>query len=181
MNWREARTWAASWEWGDAPAWAAFGLAAIALVFSIKAQKDGRRSADAAVASVKEARLSRVASEKSAAVAAETLADQRREAAERRAEEEEANRPRAVLTIEHSRKAVWQLINSGTAAAENVRCEERPEAMVRGWPDGLSIPAGEVHEFMMAGSMQASIPPVLRVTWDGQEEPVPLRVPPRVD
>ncbi|MER5677382.1 hypothetical protein ABT081_10635 [Streptomyces sp. NPDC002238] len=167
---------------GDAAGWAAFAISGGALFVAVKAQRDGRRSANAAEASVEEARLSRVASERSATVAEETLADQRREAAERRAAEEEANRPRAALSIEHSRKAVWQLINSGTATARNIRLEERPSALVRGWEEGddVTLDPGEVHEFMMSGSMQSPMPPVLRLVWEGQDDPVPLRVPPRV-
>lgn len=104
MNWGYARSWTASLGWGDWPAWLACLAAVIALVISIRAQRDGRRSANAAEksvgaaeVSVEEARLSRLASERSATVAEETLADQRREAAERRAAEEEASRPRVDL------------------------------------------------------------------------------------
>lgn len=176
-------------DWGDAAGWAAFAISGGALIISVRAQRDGRRSANAAEksvtaaeASVEEARLSRLASERSATVAEETLADQRREAAERRATEEEANRPRVVLHIEHSRKAVWQLINSGTATARHIRLEERPRALARGWDEGedVTLAPGEVKEFMMSGSMQSPMPPVLRLMWEGQDEPVPLRVPPRL-
>lgn len=113
-------------------------------------------------------------------MAEETLADQRREAAERRAAEEEANRPRALLRIEHANKAKWQLVNHGTGPAQNVECVDDVEAMHRNWPSGLSLLPGEVYDFMMAGSMQAPIPSVIRVRWEGQNDPVPLRVPPRI-
>ncbi len=166
--------------WGDAPAWAAITVSLAAIVVSLKARGDGRRSADAAEQSVQESRRSGDAAERSAAAAEEALADQRREAAERRAVEEEVNRPRAKLAIEHATKARWQLINRGTATAEDVRCLEEVPAMVRPWPDGLSLAPGELHDFMMAGSMQRAIPSVIRFLWDGQDEPVPLRVPPRI-
>ncbi|MFC8270358.1 hypothetical protein ACFUIZ_32255 [Streptomyces cinereoruber] len=147
--------------------------------------KHSRRAADAAESSataaeqsVVETRRSSDAAERSAVAAEETLGDQRREAAERRQAEEEANRPRAKLHIEHRDKAVWELINHGTAAAENVRCLDAPGARDE-WPADLSLAAGDVYAFMMAGSMQERVPSVLRVVWDGQDEPVLLRVPPR--
>lgn len=176
MNWRDARSWAASWEWGDAPAWAAFILAAIALWISIRAQKDGRRSANAAVDSVEEARLSRLASEKSATVAAETLADQRREAAERRAAEEEASRPRVDLRVEYQSGSVFLLTNHGAARAQTIRTAEVYPAMTT-WPEGLSLGENESHRFMMMGDMAHHVPAMIKVVWDGQDHPVSLRVP----
>ena len=47
------------------------------------------------------------------------------------------------------------------------------------WPSGLTVEAGNVYRFMMAGSMGAPIPSVIRVVWDGQDDPVRLRVSPR--
>ncbi|MFI8433765.1 hypothetical protein ACIGJO_08440 [Streptomyces sp. NPDC079020] len=167
-------------DWGDAAGWAAFVTSGGALVISIRAQRDGRRSANAAEQSVDEARRSGDAAVRSAVAAELTLADQQRAAEELRAAEAEANRPRPVLSIEHSRKAVWQLINSGTAAAQHIRCTELPNAMARGWEAEFSLEPGDVHEFMMAASMQSPIPPVLRLVWEGQDQPVLLRVPPRI-
>ncbi len=126
-----------------------------------------------------ETRRSSDAAERSATAAEETLADQRREAAERRRQEEEDNRPRAQFRIEHRNKAVWELINYGTAPAENIRCLDAPGARDE-WPPSLSVAAGDVYSFMMVGSMQEAVPSVLRIVWEGQDEPVLLRVPPRV-
>lgn len=174
-------------DWGDAPAWAAFALSSGALWISFKARGDGKRSADAAEASVVEAQESRAearrsgdAAERSAIAAEETLADQRREAEARRAAEAEANRPRADLVIEHSHKAKWLLINRGTGTAANVRLSNDVPALIGVWPDPLELPPGEAHDFMMAGAMGAPIPSVIRVVWEGQADPVPLLVPPRV-
>lgn len=152
--------------WGDAPAWAAFAVSLGAIGISLKARSDGKRSADAA--------------EKTAAVAEETLAHQRTVDAAQRAAEEEANRPRVVLAFEHANKAKWQLVNYGTAIATNVRITEAVAAMHGAWPENLTLAPGEVRDFLMAGSMEARIPSLIRVVWDGQEEPVPLRVPPRI-
>ncbi|MFJ5521101.1 hypothetical protein ACIQB4_29195 [Streptomyces griseoluteus] len=152
--------------WGDAPAWAAFFVSVGALGVSIKARSDGKRSADAA--------------EISAAVAEDALAHQRQMDAERRAAEDEANRPRVMLSCEHAHKAKWQLINHGMATATKVRITEAVGAMHRPWPENLTLAPGEVYDFLMVGSMQEPLPSVIRVAWDGQEDPVPLRVPPRI-
>ncbi|MFD5642231.1 hypothetical protein ACFWIP_10765 [Streptomyces anulatus] len=183
MNWGYARSWTASLGWGDWPAWLACLAAVVALVISIRAQRDGRRSANAAEksvaaaeASVEEARLSRLASERSATVAEETLADQRREAAERRAAEEEASRPRVDLRIEYSGGGMFLLYNQGAARAGNIRAVGEYPAM-RSWPAGLSLGENEPYTFMMAGDYQDPVPAVIKVVWDGQDEPVSLRVP----
>lgn len=180
MNWGDTRRWVWSLPWTNFGAVLAVLLATAALIVSIRAQRDGRRSANAAEESVKEARRSGDAAVRSAVAAELTLADQQRAAEEQRAAEAEANRPRPALSIEHSRKAVWQLINTGTATARQIRCTELPTAMARGLEGPISLEPGEVSEFMMAASMGSPIPPVLRFVWDGQDQPVPLRVPPRV-
>lgn len=178
---------------GDLPAWAALVVSVGAVIVSLLARKDGnraataaegsvneaKRSADAAEQSVGEARRSGDAAERSARVAEETLADQRREAAERRAAEEEANRPRAELRIGHLKGGKWILVNDGTGPANNIVCVDGKPYMARNWPEGASIPAKDAHEFVMAGAAGAPIPSVLRLKWDGQEEPVSLLVPPR--
>lgn len=107
-------------------------------------------------------------------------ADQRREAEARRAAEVEANRPRADLVIEHSSKAKWLLINKDTGTAANARLSNDVPALIGDWPDALELPPGEAHDFMMAGTMGARIPSVIRVVWEEQADPVPLLVPPRV-
>lgn len=175
---------------GDAAGWAAFAISVGAFSVSIRAQRDGRRSANAAEksvtaseksataaeASVEEARLSRMASERSATVAEETLADQRRKAAEERALEEEANRPRVELRVEYGVGNLFHLVNDGTARAENVRLAAE-EPTVTSWPDGLSLDENDTHPFFMAGGMAYNIPATLRFTWDGLAEPVTVRVP----
>ncbi|MEU4175533.1 hypothetical protein [Streptomyces sp. NPDC026589] len=183
MNWGYARSWTATLGWGDWPAWLAWLVAVVALVISLRAQRDGRRSANAAEksvtaaeASVEEARLSRLASERSATVAEETLADQRREAADRRAAEEEASRPRVDLRVEYSGGSMFLLFNQGAARAENIRAVGEYPAM-RPWPAGLSLGENEPHTFMMAGDYADPVPAVIKVVWDGQDEPVSLRVP----
>ncbi|GAA2598166.1 hypothetical protein GCM10010304_51850 [Streptomyces roseoviolaceus] len=184
MNWRDARSWTASWEWGDVPAWAAFALAAIALWISLRAQRDGRRSANAAEksvtaaeASVEEARLSRVASERSATVAEETLADQRREAAARRAAEEEASRPRPNFRIERSGRQAFRLRNTGTGPATGITVSNRGRPYMMDRIVDLTLQPGDAEPFTMLGAAGQPIPGTLYLTWDGQSEEVPVAVP----
>ncbi|WP_248844604.1 hypothetical protein [Streptomyces anulatus] len=184
MNWGYARSWTASLEWGDWPAWLACVLAGIALWISMRAQKDGRRSANAsetsataAQESVEEARLSRIASERSATVAEETLADQRREAAERRAAEEEANRPRPRLVVERRSRSNFYLRNQGTGPALNITMSERGAPYLFERVVDQDLAPGEAVPFRMAAADARPIPGTLYLTWDGQSEEVALPVP----
>lgn len=181
MNWGYARSWTAPLGWGDWPAWLACLAAVVALVISIRAQRDGRRSANAAEKSVaaaeasgEEARWSRLASERSATVAEETPADQRREAAERRAAEEEASRPRVDLRVEYSGGGMFLLFNQGAARAENIRAVGEYPAM-RSWPAGLSLstcPERASGQPTLAPALHARRPPTCRLL---QRPETPLR------
>jgi hypothetical protein len=172
---------------GDAPGWAGAGLGLAALFVSLVSVKHSRRSAGAAeesataaAQSVVETRRSSDAAERSATAAEETLADQRREAAERRAAEAEANRPRPRLVIEHRRKALFRIVNMGSATAENIRLVETPEALNR-WPDAFSLGPGDDQEFLVfEAGWGMTAPASLRLAWDGQDEPVVVRLPERI-
>ncbi|MFI1185717.1 hypothetical protein [Streptomyces californicus] len=134
--------------------------------YSKRAADAAEGSATAAEQSVVETRRSSDAAERSATAAEETPADQRHEVAQR---------PRAEFRIEHRDKAIWELINYGTAAAENVRCSRRSGRMAarplhRGG-GRVSVHDGRVRTHSS----------VLRVVWEGQDEPVLLRVPPRIE
>ncbi|MFD8687820.1 hypothetical protein [Streptomyces sp. NPDC059651] len=170
MNWGQARDWAASWERGDLPAWGAFLLGAAALWISIKAQRDGAKS-------VEEAKLSRLASERSAAAAEATLGDQRREAAERRAAEAEANRPRPSFAIERATRNSYYLRNTGTGRATGLTLSAREEPYIfTGVTDGDLAP-NEAVQFQMLGAAGRPVPGTLYVTWDGQSEETSVAVP----
>ncbi|MEU9631568.1 hypothetical protein AB0D89_32900 [Streptomyces luteogriseus] len=136
-------------EWGDAPGWGALLFSAAALWVSLKAQKDGKRAADVAEA---------------------TLARQI-------AAEEEAARPRVDLRLEHEVKDAYRLRNDGAAPARNVvfKDQELPYIFGLKGNEEVSLEQGEAVAFLMAGS----IPPQLFAQWDGQEEWVPVRVPPK--
>ncbi|MFJ2292128.1 hypothetical protein ACIOG7_10505 [Streptomyces sp. NPDC087894] len=179
-------------DWGDAPAWAAIVVSLVAIWVSYLARRDGKRSANAAEASVTEAkrsadaaetsvgeaRRSGDAAERSAVAAEETLADQRREADERRAAEEEANRPRAQLRIEHRDEALFEIVNVGTGPAANVRCQDVPED-VNNLPEVFSLEPGESQKFWVFGGWADEHVSLLKMVWDGQEDVVRVRVPPR--
>lgn len=181
MNWGRARDWAASWQWGDAPAWLAFILGVAALIISIWAQRDGRRSADAAVKSVEEARLSRVAAQQSAADgrraadAAEASLALEREAVQAAAD---AARPKVQLKIERAGSSrnpeIW-LTNVGDADASNLSFAEDSRYRVSGSLDS-EFAAGQTARFTFSSGSQ---PDQLWFTWDGQSEPKPVAIPPR--
>ncbi|RMB83703.1 hypothetical protein CTZ28_22620 [Streptomyces shenzhenensis] len=149
----------------------------MALWISIRAQRDGRRSANAAEASVEEARLSRMASERSATVAEETLADQRQEVATRRAEEEEASRPRPDFRIERSGRQAFRLRNTGTGPATGITVSDRGRPYMMDNIVNLTLQAGDAKPFTMLGAAGHPIPSTLWLTWDGQSEEVPVAVP----
>ncbi|MGW3100221.1 hypothetical protein ACWDCC_43070 [Streptomyces sp. NPDC001102] len=135
--------------WGDAPGWGALVFSAGALWVSLKAQRDGKRAADVAEA---------------------TLARQV-------AAEEESARPRVELRIEHGQKDAYRLRNNGTASARDIVFKDEELPYVFGLKGGekVSLERGEAVAFLMAGS----IPPQLFARWDGQDEWVPVRIPPK--
>lgn len=166
---------------GDIPGWIALAFAAGALYVSWKARRDGRRSADASERSAKAAEDSVAESRRSADAAEAALADQREEAERRRLAEEEAARPRAHLTLDHVNKDLYRLQNDGTAPALHIQFQEEDLPAVfrlRGAED-VSLEADEAVDFLMAGSMGLPMPPQLFARWEGQEEWVTLRIPPK--
>ncbi|MFB7589347.1 hypothetical protein [Streptomyces sp. NPDC056169] len=161
-------------DWGDTPAWAAFVISAAALGVAIKTRGDGKRSADASETAA-------AASVRSADVAEAALADQRRMEAEQRAAEAEAARPRVRLAVEFVGAYRYRLKNDGNAPAANVSFREDglPYLFQLRGREGLSLSAGEAIDFQMRGAAGSPVPAQLFAKWDGQEEHLPLRVPPR--
>jgi hypothetical protein len=156
-------------EWGDWPSWAAFVVSVGALWVSLKARGDGKRSADASQTSAE-------ASVRSAVAAEDALALQRQEAEQRRAAEEEAARPRVVLRIERLSKQRFRMVNAGDAPAAGVTVLDPPRSS-NGLAEPFELGPHSAHPFGMLGYAGAPIPNALRVTWDGQPEPVSLLVP----
>lgn len=90
----------------------------------------------------------------------------------------EAARPRVALRIERLGAGTWQLANEGQAPAENPALHPADVDLVA-WEDplGAILAPGEVRR--LSARYMADTPAVLRFTWDGQEEPVPVRCPDR--
>ncbi|MFI2031859.1 hypothetical protein [Streptomyces buecherae] len=144
---------------GDLPAWVALGLSAAALAVSYAY---GKRSADAA--------------DESAAAAVASLALQRAEAEERR----RAAEPKVDLVLEHIQGTRYRVRNRGAATAPVVQFLDQGRPYLFDWPrDGVTIAADDSHPLTMAGAGSQRMPVRLLVTWEGQDEPVPLQIPPR--
>ncbi|MEF2529157.1 MULTISPECIES: hypothetical protein [Streptomyces] len=172
-------------EWGDVASWAAFALAGGAFVVSLKARGDSQRSAaatvraaNAAEASVTEARKSANGAVRSATAAEEALALQRDDAAARRASEEEARRPRPRLELHHHHRTLFHLVNVGTGAADDLRLLTSLSNAPQELADGIRLEAGAVHEIRLHTAFGRSMPPFLEFVWQGQDEPIRLRIPP---
>ncbi|MFI8448265.1 hypothetical protein [Streptomyces erythrochromogenes] len=159
----------------DIDSYTALASAVVALGAScigVAAWKTSKRAADAAEAAVVEARRSALASERSAqagelqaAAATETLAMQ-----------QEAARPRVQLRIDRPGRGTWALVNYGSADAINPALHSEDADLVD-WEDPLGpvLAQGDVRH--LSARYAADTPPVLRFTWDGQEEPFPVRCP----
>jgi hypothetical protein len=148
--------------WGDVPAWAALALAIVAGRVAWLARKDSQRSAEASV--------------RSAVAAEESLALQRAEAEERR----QANLPQVRLLLEFHSGSTWVFRNVGdrTAARLTVLPENLPYS-TSGLPRGDDLEPGAGRQIMLMGAAGRPLPAHLLVTYEGQEEPVAVAIPPR--
>src|SRR5881392_2035264 len=169
--------WRCRMSWGDAPAWVALVLSAVAVWVSCRARGDGRRSADAAEESARQAVRSADAALRSAAAEEATLAEQRRAAEEQRQAAEEAARPRVQLVIQRVGGNEYRVRNIGGAVAAGVTFERVDNfgALV---PGPFDLPPGGSKGFVLFSMDELPLPGELRVTWAGQDTPVPLQVPP---
>lgn len=152
--------------WGDATGLVGLVVAAFAAVVSVKTRSDGKRSANAAVASAEEARRSSDAAEAS-------LALQRDEADERRL----AARPKVGLTVKKGSKNGYVLRNEGGQEAEDVTVVEGQAFRIVRRPEGVTLRTGESVQFAMLGTDQSGPAPAhVLTTWRGQDEPVAIPV-----
>ncbi|MER6315860.1 hypothetical protein ABT237_19065 [Streptomyces sp. NPDC001581] len=173
-------------EWGDVASWGALALASGALAVSYKARGDSKKSANATVGaaaaaeqSVAEARRSADASIRSAAAAESSLEPQRQDAEARRLAEEASTRPRVELVLLFHEGSTWHLINQGTAPARNLQLRTAFEFRRPDMPANLILDPGAVQPLRMIAGLGSSVPAVLDFTWEGQDEPLRLRVPPK--
>ncbi|MBZ9595678.1 hypothetical protein K7B06_11275 [Streptomyces erythrochromogenes] len=163
------------------PSWAALAVAIAAAGISVRALRHSKDSAEAA-------RRSAEAAERSAAADEASLADTRREANERRAAEVEAARPKPELKVEtapatpemgvRNRTQRYILRNIGTGVAENVTIASpgQPGQFQR-LPVGITLDPGDGHEFRVLRAAGFDSQTAIRVSWDGQDEPVALPLP----
>lgn len=161
--------------------WVTAALAVLALVVSIGAFVYARRGTIAAERSAD-------AAEASARTAAATLAENRRSAdaavdaaaaAQRSADlADEALHPAPVveLVITKAGGDSWVLRNVGAATARGVCHVDEVSFRLRLASD-LELGRGVGEQFLMAGDMDNPLPPHLRFVWEGQDEPVAVRVP----
>jgi hypothetical protein len=153
-------------DWGDMPAWLALALSGGALWVSFKARGDGKKSANASATAAE-------ASVRSAVAAEEALALQRQEAEARRVADEEAAQPRVLLRIERLSQQRFRMLNVGDAPAAGVTVLDPPRSS-NGLSEPFELAPHSAHAFGMLGYAGSPIPHALRVTWDGQAEPVSL-------
>lgn len=149
---------------GNAPAWVAIIVSAVALWTSRRAAK----------MSTAEARRSADASERSAAVAEEALAEQRRAAEQERV----AAAPKVKLVLEAASYGVYRLRNIGNATASRAAIMSRGWPRSKGPPQDLTLRPQEAHEFILTKTKYAHLPSHLWVIYDGLDEATALSVPP---
>ncbi|MFE4552387.1 hypothetical protein [Streptomyces sp. NPDC056785] len=109
--------------------------------------------------------------------AEEALALQRQEAQDRRDAEVEAARPRVDLRVEYVRGNRYRIVNHGQASAENLTFVD-PPALARGLTEVINLAGNEGHYFNVVGASGVPVPTFLKAVWDGQTEPVTVRMPP---
>ncbi|MFT2014621.1 hypothetical protein ACMA1D_02050 [Streptomyces sp. 796.1] len=84
--------------------------------------------------------------------------------------------------MEHVRGSNFRVLNRGAATAAGVVFLDEGRPALFGWPDEpVTLAGGSSHLLSMQGAGGKRMPVQLLVTWEGQEEPVPLQVPPRTD
>ncbi|MFE1230294.1 hypothetical protein [Streptomyces sp. NPDC058745] len=152
-------------DWGDAPAWGALLLSAVAFIVSLKARGDGKRAADAAEQSATDGRRSADAAVRGVEIANTSLQLQL-----------DSVRPRVELQIKRAGSGVYQVENVGRAPATGLALHADDEQDVH-WdePLGETLLPGDLRllSFQAAGSPLRR----LRFTWEGQAEPVVVPVP----
>ncbi|WP_445521307.1 hypothetical protein [Streptomyces sp. NEAU-174] len=145
-------------DWGDPPTWVAIAVSLAALAYARLARGDSRRSADIAQAS---------------------LNIQQTEFDERRAAAAAAAVPKVKFVVEHVHKLRYCLRNVGDATATGVTVSREGLSLVTGLPENVTLAPEAAHDFKILEAWGAQRPTALLVRWDGQDEPYPVRVPPR--
>lgn len=136
----------------------AMALAGVALVVSIKARGDGKRSADASERSAD-------ASVRSAEATEATLAEQVSDREERRRAAEAASRPVVDLRIIRVDEYRYRLQNRGEATARHIAFDTQGRPPLFQVPEGddADLEGGHAFEFQMGQSWVTPISPQLSV------------------
>lgn len=183
-------------DWGSK---APLVLAVVALVISIKALADAKRSRaiaektpearqPEAAETVKPGAKAGAASEAAAPDAVEgtkadaaKTGDAKARASTDGAESEAAEgpKPNVELDVRHVENDLYRLTNNGTGPAVNIVFDEDnlPAVFLLRSTGEVNLEQDETVDFLMAGSVDKPLTQELRARWDGQEDPVPLRVP----
>ena len=175
-------------DWGDAPAWAAAGVAVLALLISVpsavlswKSLRWERLSAEAALRSAEAAeRANRFAEE---AVRWQRAAAQDIEPTGIPSEEAFGNAtvtqpPRVSWQIENPSENRYVLRNTGSDVAEHVEVDpEQASTIARNLPRDATIRPGEGHDMLMMSAWGHPVPNQLYVRWEGHPDwlAVPIR------
>jgi hypothetical protein len=104
------------------------------------------------------------------------LALQRAEAEERRL----AAQPRVQLVLEHRSGSNWILRNAGGLPASGITARrDNLPYIAENVPANASLAPGEGMTITLMSSGGSRVPAHLWITWDGQDEPVAVAIPPR--
>jgi hypothetical protein len=149
---------------GDVPGWTALGVAIIAVIVSVRANRHAKDSADASKDSAGSARRSADAAERQAAAAEKALPPP----------------PPAVdWEIEHLSNEGYMLRNIGVGTATGVKIDLERAGIIRDLDlgDG-TVPRRGTLRFLLSPTLaRMSLPSELWVSWDGQSVPVAVPVP----
>ncbi|OPG13634.1 hypothetical protein [Microbispora sp. GKU 823] len=164
---------------GDVVAWAALVVSLGAFVVAWRGLKWQRRAAIATEKATEAAIRSANAAEKSAALSEQAAEVPEVEVSEIR--NAPRKKPAGDITwkIEHVQEAQYRLRNTGTRTATGVTADPEPfGGLARYLPENAAVRAGESLEFLLIQAWQVESPGEMWLTWDGQDEPVAVPIPP---
>lgn len=167
-------------DYGDVAAWVAIVVSIGAWVVAWRGLKWQRRAALATEKATEAAIRSANAAEKSAALSERAAELQEVQVSEiRRAPRKKPGD--IAWKIEYDHGARYRLRNVGTRTATGVTADPEPfGGLARYLPEDAAVRAGESLEFLLIPVGQMTTPGELWLTWDGQEEPVAVPIPPVV-
>lgn len=159
-------------DWGDAPAWAALVISAVAVVLATRGQ---RRSNAAADRSALASERSVAASERSAVAAEQAVAIQAQQVAEASA----AAAPKVELVIQRGSGSAYLLRNVGQLAATGIVADlAAAGSHADDLPAGIDLVPKQAFKMILEGSFDTpALPDELWLRWDGQPDFVAVPMP----